>query len=316
MSDDGSALFDYLAAGKESRLIPTDAELAELADVNIVIHDQLELPRVWERVLREAAFPAKGRVVVACTPYGLEGPKRDWQACELTMFQAGGEGFLMPSGLGHEEFPDRSPIGVGNYLANYQGGLTAALTAVAGLRSSRQAGATERVDVSVQDAQLSLNYFTVSRFIEGAPESRVTRAFNYGGVIRCADGYVELVTLEQHQWHALRRMIGDPEWANDPKFEDPIQRAAQGDEINRHLRDWAATRTAADITELGVEFGVPCGPYLAPGDLQQDPQIQDRGFFVESEDGSGQYPGPPWTFNRWPRPRHGPVPSLPTGRSP
>ena len=315
MSDGGSALFDYLAAGKESRPIPTDGEFAGLADVNIVIHDLVELPEAWERALREVALPARGRVVVACTPYGQEGPKRDWQACELTLFQAGGEGFLMPSGLGYEQFPDRSPIGVGNYLGNYQAGLTAALTAVAGLASSRRARATERVDVSIQDAQLSLNYFTVSRFIEGVRENRANRAFSYGGVIGCADGFVELVTLEQHQWLGLRRMMGDPEWARDPKFEDPIRRASHGDEINRHLRKWASTRTATEVTELGVEFGVPCGPYLVPGDLQDDPQMQVRGFFVESENGDGRYPGVPWAFDRWPRLRHRPAPSLPGGRS-
>lgn len=315
MSDGGSALFDYLAAGKESRPIPTDEELAELADVHIVIHDRVDLPEAWERALREVALPTRGRVVVACTPYGQEGPKRDWQACELTLFQAGGEGFLMPSGLGYEQFPDRSPIGVGNYLGNYQGGLTAALTAVAGLSGSRRARACERADVSVQDAQLSLNYFTVSRFIEEVRENRANRAFSYGGVIGCTDGFVELVTLEQHQWLGLRRMMGDPEWARDPRFEDPIRRASHGEEINRHLREWASTRTAAEVTRLGVEFGVPCGPFLAPGDLQDDPQMQARGFFVESENGDGLYPGAPWKLDRWPRLRHRPAPSPPGGRS-
>lgn len=300
-----SAFFDYVAAGVRARSMFDSVQ--DLADVHVVLHDERVLPAEWSAVLQSAALPERGRAVVACTPYGQEGPKSDWQATELTLFQAGGEGYLMPSGLAYEQFPTRSPIGVGRYLANYQGGLAAAVAALAALRASRARGDIEWVDVSVQEAQLSLNYFTVSRYVEGALESRQNRAFKYGGVLQCSDGYVELVTLEQRQWEALKEMMGDPQWAQDPAYADPLARGHRGDEINHHLRAWAAERTSAEVVRSAAEHGVPCGPYLAPEELPALAQMQAREFFLpadEREGTRGLFPGPPWRLNRFDKPAH------------
>lgn len=289
-----STLFDYLCHGKRVRSLAR-ATTAELASVNAVIHDGA-LPDDWRRALGSLPQPTRGRVVAAVTPYGETGPKRDWQGSELSLYQAGGEGYLMPSGLAHEWFPDRPPIGVGRYVGNYQAGLTVGLTLLAGLRVSRQAGVTEWIDISVQEAQLSLNYFTVARHVDGAPENRVSRAFKYGGVLPCRDGHVEILTLEDKQWEGLVRMMGEPAWAAEERFQDPIERAKNGDEINAHLRAWAAERSAAEVVALAAANGAPCGPYVAPEDLADLPQIQARGFF-RAVDGRLR-PGSPWVIER------------------
>ena len=43
----------------------------------------------------------------------------------------------------------------------------------------------------------------IQRLGDGSVEHRVERSFRFGGVIACADGYVELLTLEQRQWEGL-----------------------------------------------------------------------------------------------------------------
>ena len=307
-----STLFAYLSSGKGLRPPAKSGAASELADVNVIFHDN-PLPTAWEKALHELPAPSTGRVVVVCTPYGVDGPKRDWRASELTVFQAGGEGYLMPSGLAFEEFPERPPIGIGRHVAHYQGGIGAAVAALAGLRRSRETGQTEWVDVSIQDVQLSLNYFTIVRYLDGVLENRQNRAFRYGGVLQCRDGFVELVTLEQRQWEGLRSMLGDPEWAFDEKLEDPIERARSGDEINRHLRAWAIERTVDDVVTAAAEHGVPCGPYVQPERLWDVPQLQARGFFIEDPDKPGKpFPGPPWVLDRWPK-RARPAPSFSRG---
>lgn len=289
-----SQLFDYLCQGKRVRP-SSDRLAADLAAVHAVIHDGL-LPAELRTALETLPPPPRGRVVAAVTPYGETGPKREWRGSELTLYQAGGEGYLMPSGLAHEQFPDRPPIGIGRYVANYQAGLTVGLTLLAGLRVSRRTGATEWIDISIQDAQLSLNYFTVARLVDGAVENRVNRAFKYGGVLACRDGFVEILTLEEKQWAGLVHMLGDPEWAAAPRFRDPLERARNGDEINAHLRSWAAERGVADVVALAAANGAPCGPYVAPEDLADMPQIRARGFF--SEVGGRLRPGVPWAIER------------------
>ena len=289
-----SMLYDYLCHGKRTRQL-ADGLVADLTTVHAVIHDG-PLPAELRTALETVPPPPRGRVVVAVTPYGETGPKRAWQGSEISLYQAGGEGYLMPSGLAQEQFPDRPPIGIGRYVANYQAGLTVGLALLAGLRVSRRAGATEWIDISIQDAQLSLNYFTVARLVDGAVENRVNRAFRYGGVLACRDGFVEILTLEEKQWAGLVHMLGDPEWAAAPRFRDSLERARNGGEINAHLRSWAAERAVADVVALAAANGTPCGPYVAPEDLADMPQIRARGFFREVE--GRLQPGVPWVIER------------------
>lgn len=306
------AVFEYLAAGASGVLLPDPAAPlpAEFADAHVIVHGYVDFPQAWADTVASTPVPERGRVVVACTPYGQSGPRRDWSATELVLFQAGGEGYLMPSGLAFEQFPDRSPIGVGRYLAHYQGGLSAGVAALAGLRTSRRTRSVGWADVSIQDIEISLNYFTVSRLVEGVREDRTNRAFTYGGVLECDDGFVELVTLEQRQWEALREMLGRPEWATNPAMDDAVSRGEHGDEINRYLRAWMRTRTVREVVELGAEFGVPCGPYLSPGQLLDEPQLAAREFFRSGPD--GRAPGPPWRLTGWSATDHRPAPPVPT----
>ena len=292
-----SALFRYLAEGMSTRELPARPDAGQVANVEIIVHERASLPFGWNPIVEAAPLPERGRVVVACTPYGGSGPKSDWQGTELTLFQGGGEGFLQPSGLGYEEFPDRPPIGVGRYVGSYQAGTNAAFAALAGLRSSRASGRTERVDLSVQDSQLSLNYLSVSRYVDGHFERRSNRSFSYGGIVRCADGYVEIVPLEQHHWVALRELMGDPEWAQAPELDDTVERGRRGPFINEHLRAWAAERTIEEVVARAAETGLPCGPYLAPKQLPEDQQFQARGFFREGADGQ-LAPGAAWQLER------------------
>ena len=145
----------------------------------------------------------------------------------------------------------------------------------------------------MQDSQLSLNYLSVSRYVDGHLERRSNRSFSYGGIVRCADGYVEIVPIEQHHWVALRELMGDPEWALDPALEDTVERGRRGPFINEHLRAWAAERSVEEVVARAAETGLPCGPYLAPKQLPEDQQFQHRGFFREREDGEPA-PGVAW----------------------
>jgi len=132
--------------------------------------------------------------------------KADWQGEEINLIHASGEGFLLPNGLSVELFPDRPPLKVHGHFASYQGGVVAALGALSALMSRDHVGA-ESVDVSVQDAMLAVGAFALQRFGDGSLEHRSTRSFKYGGVLECADGYVELLTLEDRQWRGLVELI-------------------------------------------------------------------------------------------------------------
>ena len=71
--------------------------------------------------------------MVAITPFGLTGPYAGYRAHHLITFHAGGEGSILPSGAGWQQFPDRPPIQIGGDVAEYDAGWNAAVAVLGAL---------------------------------------------------------------------------------------------------------------------------------------------------------------------------------------
>ncbi|RYG28151.1 CoA transferase [bacterium] len=254
-----SALFAYLSAGKRAVQIDLEAdpgrlELRDLIGIgHILIEDAAAVDKKrlgLDPDELSSTFP--DLVHLSVLPFGSYGPKRDWIGSELTLIHSAGEGFLLPNGLSATLFPERPPLKIAGHFAEMQGGIAGALSALAALWS----GKGQYVDVAVQDANLAVGAFTVQRYGDGSLEHRLARSFRYGGVIECRDGYVELLTLEQRQWHGLIELMNYPEWALDASLEDAVVRSQRGDLINEEIRRWASRRPVEDIVVAPI-FGFP-----------------------------------------------------------
>jgi crotonobetainyl-CoA:carnitine CoA-transferase CaiB-like acyl-CoA transferase len=284
-----SALFAYLAAGMHSYVadLATDAGKAALtgllADADIFI-DDTPLAQREALDLDEAAIATRhpNLIHVSTLPFGAFGDKAHWKGTDLTLQHASGEGNLLPNGLSIELFPDRPPVKIYGHFAELQGGIAAALGALTALWARDEVGG-QYVDVSSQDATLAVGAFAIQRLGDGQVEHRVERSFRYGGVIACADGFVELLTLEQRQWDGLVELLGKPEWALDPALSDSLERSRRGAEINRHIREWALVRDVADIVAAGQRVNVPLARYNTPTDVLRDPHERVRGLFAPIE---------------------------------
>lgn len=289
-----SALFSYLAAGMGSKvcdLSSTDGRAAlgaMLARTDIFIDDTPVSERKTvglDEATVAAAHP--DLVHVSVLPFGAYGPKADWKGEDINVLHAGGEGFLLPNGLTCEMFPDRPPVKPYGHFAEMQGGIAGALGALSALWVRPEAGG-QYVDVSSQDANLAVGAFAIQRLGDGSIEHRVERSFRYGGVIECADGFVELLTLEQRQWDGLVKLLGEPEWAVDPALADSLERSRQGPTINRHIREWAISRKVEDVVREGQKLSVPLAKYYTSDEVLHDPHEKVRGLFQQVEiDGAG-----------------------------
>ncbi len=231
-----SALFAYLSVGKRSSVCDLrSAEgqvdfLQELGETDIFIDDTPLAEREAcgldpESLARR--FPEL--VHVSVLPFGASGPKAHWNAEEVNLLHAGGEGYLLPNGLSNALFPERPPLKIYGHFAEYQGGSSAAMCALAAWWAVAAEGG-QYVDVSVQDAVLAVGAFALQRLGDGSLEHRTTRSFRYGGVFRTLDGYLELLTLEDRQWAGLVQLLGYPDWSADPALTDPLIRSQRGDQ--------------------------------------------------------------------------------------
>lgn len=296
-----SALFAYLAAGMESAVIdPASAAgraalAARLAVADVFIDDTPVAAREalgMDEAATAARFP--DLVHVSVLPFGAHGPKAGWTGGDMVVQHAGGEGNLLPNGLAVEMFPGRAPLRIGGHFGEMQGGIAAALGALAALWARSADGSDpggQAVDVSSQDAMLAVGAFAIQRLGDGSVEHRVERSFRYGGVIPCADGHLELLTLEQRQWDGLVELLGRPDWATDPALANNIERSRRGPEINRRIREWALVRRVDDIVGAGQKLGVPLARYSGPAHILDGAQEAHRGLFQPVEvSGAGPLP--------------------------
>lgn len=282
VAPDVSSIFGYVAAGKQSTTIDlaTSEGRSELrmlvADADIYIDDVGRSQRERTGTTPEDISAIHPELVyVSVRPFGMSGPKADWVGEEVTLFHSSGEGNLLPNGLAHERHPERAPIKMFGYFAETQAGVAAVLGALASLVH----GTGQIVDVSVQDTIVALAAFGVQRHGDGSLEHRSTRSFKYGGVLECADGYVELLTLEDRQWRGLVELVGDTDWADDPALADGIQRGLRGAEINAALRSWALGQRTTDLVAAAQQLGVPAATYARPEQVLGDPHALARGLF-------------------------------------
>lgn len=218
-------------------------------------------------------------VYVSVLPYGAMGAHSDYRGYELNEFHSGGEGYLLPNGLAIEMFPERPPVKIYGHFAELNGGTSAVSAAIAALLVQPDVGG-QFVDVSVQDANVAISCFALQRLGEGVLEHRHARSFQYGGVLECSDGYVQLLTLEQHQWEGLVKLMNDPAWALEPALNDPLVRARRGPEINKHIRAWAKTQKFEDVVKRGQELSVPLAKYAEPAELLASAQTRERAMFA------------------------------------
>lgn len=314
-----SALFTYLAAGKTSVSVDLATEAGgevlarELSQADILIDDTPLAERAVAGLDPETLaekFPAL--VHVSVLPFGASGPKSGWQAEEVNLIHASGEGFLLPNGLSYEMFPERPPLKIYGHFAQYQGGCVAALSALSAWWAVPTAGG-QYIDVSVQDAMLLCGAFALQRLGDGSLEHRAGRSFRYGGVFEAQDGFIELLTLEDRQWRGLVELLGNPEWAQDEALQDSLERSRRGNEINGHVREWMARHDVETIVSRAQQLGVPAAKYRTPDEVFHGDQERSRGLFApcKTDDGHAmEVLLAPYVFHLSPLELSGGVPAL------
>lgn len=283
---DVGSLYAYLNLGKSSVTLDVataagHALLGEMLDRAVVFLDDTPVAtrkslRITDEDLRQ---PRPSLIYLSVLPFGAMGPHCEFNGHDLNMFHAGGEGYLMPNGLALERFPDRPPVKIYGHFADFTGGTSAVCALYAALLVHDEEGG-QFVDVAVQDANVALSCFAIQQLGEGTLERRHERSFKYGGVLECADGYVQVLTLEQHQWEGLVQLMGNPPWALEPALRDPLERGRRGAYINEHLRAWARGQKVLDVVTRGQALGVPLAKYAEPAEILDAEQTRVRDMFV------------------------------------
>ena len=304
--DETGGRFLYLNTGKSSVTVAAadgvdghdvggDGALPLVASCDVVITDDATW---YDRDDLDQAT-----TVVVITPFGLTGPYAAHRANHLVSFHAGGEGSILPSGAGWKQFPDRPPIQIGADMAEFDAGWNAAVAALAGMYDRLRTGRGQRIDVSIQESELTLNRTRLSRFNnDGIVMRREGSRYGFMGMMRCRDGWVQLVGMTTEQWDTLAASpdageLGDPRIATAAGRADHPALAASA------ITAWCERRDKADVVRILAPLGAPVGAYATPEDLLRSEQLAHRDFFRAVGDGRGgtiRVPGPPYRLSGTP----------------
>ena len=107
--------------------------------------------------------------------------------------------------------------------------------------------------------------------------------------------------------------MGQEQLATDVRFRTAKARKANEDELERIVTAWTATQNKWDITHALQAVGVAAYPTMSSKDLLEDPQLNERSFFVRlphPEVGVRTHAGMPWRWAHAPNGVRAPAPLL------
>ncbi len=296
-----SALFLYLNTSKRSVTLDLASEQGPAifrrlaADVDIVVEDRppgefAELGLDYDALAKDNP----GLIVTSITPFGQTGPNRANKSEHVNLYHSAGHAspFTPPS-----QQQSRAASKAGGYLGEYDAGLVAAVGTLAAVLGREWSGTGQHVDVSKQEAMMSLERVTIGRY---ANEPDPFSGRGPGGLINAKDGYLIVNTLEPRQWEGLLDTMGRPEWGKADWCREPAQRMERMAEIQQHIAEWAGTRTRDEIYHAAQSHGTPAGPVRNVEEVMAWNQSREREFFrelIHPEVGAVEYPTGPCRFS-------------------
>lgn len=314
-----SGLFLYLNTNKRGVTLDLRQNAGQelfhrlLKDADLLIHNYhpTEMAGVGLDYSRVEKINPK-LVMTSIAPFGLSGPRRDYQATDLTMWSAGGITQLNGGGPGTDEMPPLRSFG---QQAGYQGGVNAAIASLGALFSRLTTGEGQHVEVSIQESILSILEFTFELYpYMGLPASRLgQKPIQPLEFLECKDGWIFLCCVEEHQWKNFVSIMDNPEWANEEIFADRLSRGANWDVLGPLLQDWVKDQTVMDLYHKSQSRRVPIAPVSTMGDLFSNEHLKSRGFFATIDHpatGPLQYPGALYKFSESPWEIRRPAPLL------
>lgn len=303
-----SAHFVAMAAGKRSVTLDLQTgpgrsvfcRLLAGADVLLTTEPvgRLESLGLGPEDLREVH---PGLVFTSVTPFGRTGPRRRWLGEDLIGWATSG---TLPS-VGD---PDRAPLAPAGGLADRTSALNAAVGTLLALRARHKTGKGQVVDISQQEAVLSVGMEASPLYVldTGAWQERrgKRRATPPMGHYATKDGAVTMVAFNPWQWDALADWISEETGVIEVTLDlfkgTPADRAPYVDAIDAWVEELTMKYTKQQFFEEAQRRGIPATPVNSAANLFDDPHLRATDAWIDvdgGELGSIHLPVPPLRFD-------------------
>ena len=266
----------YVNEGKRGITLDLASATGRDLFLRLVALSDIVIENFEPRVLEEwgLAYPVLERanprvILTSVSGFGADGPYRDFEASELTLFAIGGH--MVRSGVA-----GRPPIRMGGYPAQCGGAVLSAYATLVAERARGQTGAGQHVTFSIFENQVISHaqaMVEISYYGEETGAHAIRGAIGIRGV-KTRDG-IAMVSAQEQQMPRLAELVGAPEELGRP---NPMDAADSRRALNDHLESWAADRSKREVYEQAQAMHVPASYVAGPADLVESPQYNSRGF--------------------------------------
>jgi benzylsuccinate CoA-transferase BbsF subunit len=217
-------------------------------------------------------------IMVSSCLFGQTGPQRMYPGF-------GGQGSAIAGFNQLAGWPDREAVGPYGTITDSLSLLYVALLIVGALLHRRRTGEGQYIDVSqIETGVYSLSEMMVRYAARGEVMerrgNRDERAAPHG-IYPCRgeERWIAIAIHSDADWRTLRREMGEPDFAGDPRFDTVEGRLAGQEELDTHLEAWTRGFDAEELMRRLQEAGLEAGVVQGFDDLLRDPQLAHRGHF-------------------------------------
>jgi crotonobetainyl-CoA:carnitine CoA-transferase CaiB-like acyl-CoA transferase len=226
--------------------------------------------------------------------FGREGPLKARPGYDPLMQAFGG----IMSTTGE---PGRPAVRVGASIVDMGTGMWGIIGILTALYERQVSGLGRIVDVSLFETatcwvSLLASQFLASGQLAGKQGSGAPGIVPYKGYLT-SDGEIVIAAGSDGLFKSLAKVLGRPEWLDDPRFVDNPARVNHQAELYGMIESIVAGQTSAHWTALLEAAGVPCAPVNDLAQMLAHPQTEALGL-VQDVPGTGmRFLGLPLSFD-------------------
>lgn len=215
-------------------------------------------------------------------------------------------------GLNGEE--GRPPVRIGTSAIDMGTGMWSAIGIISALYKRQSTGEGCVVDTALYETALSwMSYHMAGFHATGelpTPQGSGVQGIAPYQAYECSDGYLVIAAPNNKLFDLLKGVMGNPEWANESRFETNPKRFENKPELNRLMTDILVKETRMHWQTKLDQVGIPNSPIQKVNEVLEDPQTQALGIVQESVEHAMKLVGLPIQFNGLRPPLKNEAPSL------
>lgn len=188
----------------------------------------------------------------------------------------------MMGGLAYMTGRPGDPLRAGTSVNDIMGGMFGAIGAMAALAARAKTGKGQEVQAALFENNVFLVAQHMMQFaVTGQPAAPMPGRISAWGiydVFTVQDGaQIFLAVVSDTQWQLFCDAFGFADLRADHRLDSNNDRVRARDWLLPQLRERLAPRTAAELSALFEQHGLPFAPITRPEDLFEDPHLQQTG---------------------------------------